>query len=77
MERALRITLDRDLPLRARPLSPDALANVFGGCLGTNGICSIIETTHGPRQYYACCPGLICRQPAQYDPFWVARCRPA
>jgi hypothetical protein len=77
MERALRITLDHDLPIRARQPAPDALAKVFGGCQGANGICSIRETIDGPRQYFDCCPGLICRQPAQYDAYWVARCRPA
>jgi hypothetical protein len=75
MARAPRITLDHELPLRARALAPDTLANVFGGCLGTGGICSVRETVNGPRQYYDCCPGLICRQPAQHNEFWMAHCR--
>ena len=75
MTRALRITLDRDLPLRARPLAPDTLVNVFGGCLGLSGICSIRETVGGPRQYYECCQGLMCKQPADYSAYWIGHCK--
>jgi hypothetical protein len=37
---SIRIDLSRNLPARARPLTSDALSNVFGGCLAEFIDCS-------------------------------------
>jgi len=38
--RLVRIDLTRDLPSRPRPLTPDAVAQIFGGCVGEWQICN-------------------------------------
>jgi hypothetical protein len=44
---ALKITLDKNLPARARAVGVDALSRIFGGCAGVGQSC---------RSTADCCP---------------------
>jgi hypothetical protein len=48
-KRPLRVSIP-DLPARAIPIGDDAMARVFGGCVGLYGACS------GDSYYSNCCP---------------------
>ena len=39
MGRPLAINIDADLPRRAKALDEEAIAQIFGGCVGNNGAC--------------------------------------
>ena len=50
MSRSLAITMDADLPHRARALDAGAIAQLYGGCLREYQVC---------RSDYDCCPERI------------------
>lgn len=55
MRKTLAIEISRDLPLRARQLSPDELEAVFGGCQSRDEVCGGLSSRGG------CCPPFLCR----------------
>ena len=52
--RSFRIDLSRNLPARPRPLAPDAMSKVFGGCIQLGQTCSPNGSTccYGACQLY-------------------------
>jgi hypothetical protein len=57
MPRPLVIDVSKDLPLRARPLSPETISEIFGGCGAYGEPCTILPNQ--PR-YGTCCPPYYC-----------------
>ena len=57
--RSVRIDFTHDLPPRPRPLAPEALAQVFGGCLGHRQPCA---------SGWDCCSDLRCIVVDQSEP---------
>jgi hypothetical protein len=62
MRRALTITLNADLPARARPLDADEMSKVFGGCRvqyqscsNTNPCCIQLRNDTGSGRYELKC----------------------
>jgi hypothetical protein len=69
--RSARIDLSRDLPTRAGPLGPEAIAKIFGGCKGEFVSCD---------QNYECCSSK-CRKAWWISPpgkpgYWTYECLP-
>lgn len=67
--RPLIIDVGKDLPPRSNPLSPEALSEVFGGCLGEWQTCT---------QNHQCCT-YKCRRMWWHsaEHYWEYQCLPA
>lgn len=62
-KRPLVIDCTKDLPLRARPLSPDAVSEIFGGsCKVRNERCQLVNYV-----YDNCCQVGCCGSNANYQ----------
>jgi hypothetical protein len=71
-KRPLVIDVSKDIPARAKPLSAEAISEVFGGCHSIFKHC--LPTATAQSNYWACCPGYRCvRYPYKHsDDPWDA-----